>query len=137
MKTIKQFIKASHINAQLIRAVIRQIGGFDNFKQYARDVANHGADAGFSGFIYYTDTNAFFKRNKSAILECAKNLASDIGEDVFTMIAGFNCLKTDPVTVSEAIHNPRTNDPENVRNALAWFALEEVARSYSDLLDGQ
>lgn len=137
MKTIKQFAKESHINAQLIRAVIRQIGGFDSFKQSARDVANHGANGGFSGFIYYTDTNAFFKRNKAAILECAKALANDLGEDVFAMIAGFNCLKTDAVAVSEAIHNPRTNDPENVRNALAWFALEEVARSYSDLAESE
>lgn len=137
MKTLKQFVKASHINEQLIRAVIRQIGGLNSFKQSAHDVANYGANRGFSGFIYYTDTNTFFKRNKAAILECANELANELGEEVLAMIAGFNCLKTDVATVSEAMHNPRTNDPENVRNALAWFALEEVARSYSDLLEAE
>lgn len=75
----------------------------------------------------------FFKRNKAEIIELARNLADEPGENSMALIAGFNCLKTDAETVADAIYNPRTEDPENVRNALAWFALEEVARSYFDL----
>lgn len=135
MKTFKAFTDKSHIDASLIRAVVRQIGGWEEFRERASDVANYGADGGFCGFVYYSDTVPFFKRNKTAILDLAKNMASDFGQDVYEMIAGFNCLKTDSGTVAEAVHNPRTNDPEQVRNALAWFALEEVARSYCDALE--
>lgn len=132
IKTIKQFAKQSHINESLIRAVVRQIGGWESFKESAADVANHGANGGFSGFIYYTDTIAFFKRNKNNIIELMRHMAQEFGEDSMTMVANFNCLKTEPETVADAIYNSRTKDEENVRNALVWFALEEVARSYVD-----
>lgn len=135
MRTIKGFAEKSNIDASLVRAVIRQIGGWQKFKDRAPDVTNCGANRGFSGFVYYRDTVPFFKRNKTAIMSLAKDMASDLGQDVYEMIAGFNCLKTDSGTVAEAIHNPRTDDPEQVRNALAWFALEEVARAYCDALE--
>jgi hypothetical protein len=39
MKTIKQFTNAAgHIDAGLIRAVIRQMGGFESFKESAQDI---------------------------------------------------------------------------------------------------
>lgn len=40
------------------------------------------------------------------------------------------------IEAAEAIHNPRSEDATNVLNALAWFALEEVSRSYSDMSEG-
>lgn len=137
MKTLKSFIEASNISPKLIRAVVRQIGGWDSFKESAQDVANHGASGGVNGFIYYTDTVAFTKRNKKDILAMAEELASSIGEgDAITLIAGFNCLKNySALEVSEAIYNPRSESRTDVFNALAWFTLEEVARSYCDLVE--
>ena len=132
MKTMKQFIAESHISAQLIRAVVRQIGGWESFTDHAADVMNHGADGGYHGFIYFTDTVSFVKRHKAAILDSCKQMADDLGEDVYTMIGGFNCLKISPMEAAEAIHNPRSDERGTVFNALAWYALEEVSRSYAD-----
>lgn len=99
----------------------------------ADDVTNHGASGGFSGWIYYSETEKFTKAHKAAILEMAKQMADDLGEPLYKMIGGFNCLKISEGEAAEAIHNPRSEDRTNVYNALAWFALEEVSRSYSDL----
>jgi len=99
MKTIKEFTEQSNIPTKLIRAVVRQIGGWEEFKGRAEDVTNHGASGGFAGFTYYSDTVPFAVRHKKDILSMAENMADDLGEDTFTMIGGFNCLK---ITASEA-----------------------------------
>ena len=135
--TIAQFCKASHLPESLIRATIRQAGGWDSFREMAPDVTNHGADCGFHGFTYYRDTEPFAKRNKEAILEACQNMADDMGESLYDMIGGFNCLKISGSEAAEAIHNPRSNERTNVLNALAWFSLEEVSRSFTDWQDSQ
>ena len=141
MKTIKEFSEKSHIPASLIRAVIRQFGGWQSFRESAQDITNHGADGGFGGFIYYADTVKFARNNRSHILSMARDMASDIGDgDEYQLIAGFNCLRCDNLTpgaVARAIHTGKGDDATSVLNALAWFALEEVARSYCDLCDAE
>jgi len=129
---LNQFIEKSHLDADLIRAVVRQSGGWNSFKEMAEDIANHGVDGGFHGWIYYTDTVAFTQRNKATIMAAAKAMADDLGESTYGMIACFNCLKMQSDEVAEAIHNPRSDDRTQVFNALAWFAAEEVARSFVD-----
>lgn len=129
---MNQFIEQSNLDAVLVRSVVRQCGGWSNFKHMARDVCKGGADAGFSGFIYYSDTVPFAQRNKAVILEYAKKMADDLGEPLYKMIGGFNCLKISEGDAAEAIHNPRSEDRNSVMNALAWFALEEVSRAYDD-----
>lgn len=134
MKTLKKFIKESNINEKLIRAVVRQIGGWESFTNSAQDITNHGIDGGFHGFIYTAETVKFAKNNLPEIMELAKNLAYQIGEDTYKMIAGFKCLKDYAnLDVCESIYNKKSEDQETVLNALAWFAGEEVARSYIDL----
>ena len=130
--TIKEFCSKSHISEQLIRAVVRQAGGWESFTGMADDVTNHGASGGFSGFIYYSDTCKFATGHKAIILEMAKQMADDLGEPLYKMIGGFNCLKISEGEAAEAIHNTRSEGRTNVMNALAWFALEEVCRSYAD-----
>jgi hypothetical protein len=129
---MNQFISKSHISEKLIRAVVRQSGGWDSFKEMAEDITNHGVGGGFHGWIYHADTVPFAKRNKAAIMELAQQMADDLGEPLYRMIGGFNCLKMAEGEVAEAIHNPRSDDRTQVFNALAWFAAEEVARSYCD-----
>ena len=133
-KTITTFCQeASHIPASLIRATIRQCGGWADFQEIAKDVANHGADGGFSGFIYYVETEAFFKRNREDILQMAQEMASDLGQPVLDLIAGFNCLGCEADDVAKAIYGTKKQDEFHVKNALAWYALEEVARAFSDM----
>lgn len=135
MKTLKTFIKESNINEKLIRAVVRQIGGWESFTNSAQDITNHGIDGGFHGFIYTAETVKFAKNNLPEIMELAKNLAYQIGEDTYKMIAGFKCLKDYAyLDVGESIYNKKSEDYGTVLNALAWFAGEEVARSYTNTL---
>lgn len=119
-------------HASLASAVIRQCGGWESFKEMAQDVANHGADGGFHGFIYYTETVKFAKAHKADILDYARQMADDCGLSLYGMIGGFNCLKISEGEAAEAIHNSRSDDHTSVMNALAWFALEEVSRRYAD-----
>lgn len=94
------------------------------------DVARHGADAGWSGFVYYSDTTAFFRRHKDDILRLASDMAHDMGEDMLAMVAGFRCLHGDyfPSEIAEAIYGGETEGSDVIQNAMVWFALEEVAR---------
>ncbi len=132
---MKQFIEATHIPAALVRAVSRQIGGWESFTNYAEDIQNNGADGGFCGFIYYRDTLAFFRRNRTAIMEMTEQMADDLGEGMLKMIASFNCLRSDELTeddIAKALYTSKGDDAACIQNAMAWFALEEVACSYCD-----
>lgn len=139
MKTLAKFVSESNLPESLVRAVVRQIGGWESFQEHAQDVTNHGINGGFHGFIYYTDTVKFAKAHKSVILDYAREMASDLGESgAYSMIAGFNCFKGQNLTgddVADAINNPRHDEHTNVMNALAWFAGEEVCRSYCDMVE--
>jgi hypothetical protein len=126
----------SNIDATLINAVVRQIGGAVSFKSCAQDIANHGIDGGFHGFIYHSETVPFSRRYRTQILAMAKTMADDLGESSeFELIAGFNCLrdlKLDAGQVAAAIFERHTEYHIEIMNALAWFAGEEVARAYAN-----
>lgn len=129
MKTTSQVIADSNISPTLIRAVVRTVG-----RESIIDLARHGADAGFSGLTYTRDCVAFYKRHKKAILALAEDMASDLGQDMLEMIARFNCLRDynlSPYEVARAIDG-KGEDADTVQNALAWFAAEEVARSFDE-----
>ena len=127
MKTLKH-VKEESGFPSLVGAVIRRIG-----KHRIEDVINHGADQGVPGFIYYHETKAFFKQYKKDILTLAANTAESLGEDMLSMIARFRCLNGDftPFEISKAIHG-NEKYAYLVRNALAWFVLEEVCRMFED-----
>jgi hypothetical protein len=134
--TIKQMIENSNIPAKLIRSVIKQSGGFESFIESAQDIANHGIDGGFHGWIYYTDTCAFFKRNKSAILKLAEDQAFEQG--MLEMIQNFGDFRNNPISLDEvarAIYQGKGEMCEQIQNVMAWYAAEEVVRLYNDLTE--
>jgi len=113
----------------LTRAVIRQLGGRESLE----DVANHGADSGFSGFTYYSETEPFAQRHREAILERLSEDAQELGYDsTLAMVRSFRCLKGETITDGDLMRalcrgkNPV--DGPNLLNALAWYTLEEIAR---------
>jgi hypothetical protein len=125
------------MNKHIIEAVIEQLGGTDNLQ----DVVNHGADAGYPGFTYYKDTCEFYKNNRKEINQMVRDMASDLGEKPVEMVGGFGCLKAynhkadkwEDQEVYDAIGTclfggKLSEETTQVENALAWFALEEVAR---------
>lgn len=133
--TLSQFIAESGLPASLVRSTVRQCGGWQSFQEMAQDVCNHGANGGFGNFIYYADTIAFTKRNKKALLEMCKEQAEDYygkGYSVGQFIAGFNCVDCDAEQVAVALYTGKGDSVTTVYNALAWFALEEVARRYCE-----
>ena len=123
---------------RLTRAILRRLN-----RDELADVARHGADAGWSGFTYTAETNAFFKAHKADILALSGELASDLGESMLEMVQSFRCLghqarftgawacdySTDEI--AEALYSGRGEGAAYIRNAMAWFALEEVARELS------
>jgi len=132
---LKDFIKHSHINPSLIRAVVRQSGGWESFKEAAPDITRHGIDGGFHGWTWYSDTVKFCRRNKKLILELAENMAQDLGEGMLEMIQGFGVFRNDPISVNDlakALYQGKGDDVTTVFNVMSWWVCEEVARSYDD-----
>jgi hypothetical protein len=119
------------MNNTLKNSVIRKVG-----KEACKDIAEHGIDGGFNGFIYTVDTCRFFRRHKKAIVELAESLAQNIGEEVLTMIQGFKCVGKD-YSISEigkVLYGSWKDDDVHtmIGNAMAWFAAEEAAREVVD-----
>lgn len=140
--TLANLIESTNIPASLVRAVVRQMGGWESFKESAPDVTRHGIDGGFHGFIYHAETEPFAKAHKDAISELASSQAQEMGYDsTFAMIRGFGCFKGDTLTDGELMNALcRGRNPENgpnILNGLAWYAGEEVCRAYCDAFDPQ
>ena len=140
---MSDFLKAANINPKLAGAVIRQFGGWQTFQEKANDVANHGIDGGYCGFVYYDETTAFTKKHKKMIIENITHFADELGESFTKVIAGFNCLKNTGITENDvmmALMSPRSCDDyilQQVYNALAWYAGETVAREYVNYLENE
>lgn len=123
----------------LQKNVIKQLSGSSRLNpdtlDTLEDVANHGANAGFSGFIYYTETVAFFKKNRREILAMVEEMSEEFGQDPVQFVASFNCLDNDRETraeIARTLYGSLKKDDHLVANALAWFALEETARQLTD-----
>jgi len=136
MKTLTQFIAQSNISAKLIRSVVRQIGGWQSFKESANDVYNNGATCGFSGFTWYSDTEKFTKNNKKEIIELLKNESDEMGYNMTELLTSFRCFKgMSEHEILNGLYNPLSEDKTTVYNGMAWYALEEVARDYCGLTE--
>jgi hypothetical protein len=132
------------MDKKLIKAVEEQLGSEgEELKADYENVANHGADGGFSGFIYFTETFEFYRKNQKAIVAEVEALAQDLGEEPVNMVRYFNCLSHDTkdrkresdyttAEVALTLYGTPKQHNQYVANALVWFALEEVARHETD-----
>ena len=136
--TLKNFIEFTNTDGKLIKAVKRQYGyGWDDFQDCLKNVSNSpcGAAGGFGGFIYYSETVAFWRRNRKIITERLNDLAFELGENTFQMVMSFGGVKDGDFSEDEigrALYGNYNSDLDLIYNVLAWFALEEVANWYSD-----
>jgi hypothetical protein len=139
MKTKKDFAQHSHLDARLINAVISQFGGWKDFKETARDVERCGMEAGFHRFIYYADTHKFAMKNRNLIVSLLEEAAESMGADVVSMVGSFGVFGGDKMEVEDKkdlykfLGDGRPS-PGKITNVMAWFAAEEVCRSYCDML---
>jgi hypothetical protein len=87
-----------------------------NLRAYARDIAGHGADAGFPCITYTSDTVKIFDRFGDEIWNMAVEEANEFGcKNVADMIAGFR-------------RSDMLDDLATFKNLMVWFACETLAR---------
>ena len=119
----------------LAAAVVAQSGDWESFTENAPDIAAHGIDAGFHGWIYTADTVAFYEENRVRIIEWLSSLADDCGIEPLEMRACWRCLRDcSQAEILQTIAGTAVSD--TVANGLAWGAAEDVARRYSDACEG-
>lgn len=134
--------KLDHVPAPLVRATIKQLGGWSpDTAKSCYDIANFGISGGFSGFIYYTDTVDFFRRNRKNILKLAESERKAYGENgVLALFASFTCMKELDVSETDiaiALFTGKGELSDQVLNCLAWYAAETVAREIYEVLRGE
>jgi hypothetical protein len=138
MKTLKQVLKEQPKELHgIIEAVYEDIG-----KESIEDVNRHGIDGGYGSFIYYKDTIAFWIKYKKEIKIMLSNLADDLGENILTMVQNFNCLSDNRGKdrkpyytideIGEVVYGCDDEQNEQIQNALAWFAAEEICRMFEN-----
>lgn len=92
----------------------------DNLSEYASDIANHGADAGYPHITYTSDTVKVFDTYGDEIWDMAVEMAESMGEkNVAALIAGFG--RADML-----------DSLDRFKNLMVWFACEEIAREIAD-----
>lgn len=137
-KTIKNFREyCGETLGALVVPVKNQMGlGVDEFFSELENVSKSycGAAAGFGGFIWYTETVSFWRRNKAKIMAYADDMAESLCETTLDMVCGFGGFK-DSFTSDEigrALYGNYDEDLTQIYNGMAWFVLEELAYRYSD-----
>ena len=154
---IAGFLQISE-NDKLAQSVFKQLGGENNVESMLetlttlKDIANNSIDGGFHGFIYTKDTAKFFDENKIQILNSLADEAQDFEyANELEMINNFDCIKKSEnpnitmAFINEAMENEGVGKRDemgnledwrysDLKNALAWYAGEKVARKYNDLV---
>jgi hypothetical protein len=98
---------------------IKQRTGADEEPSILEEIANHGADAGWSGFTYTNDCVEFYEAHKEIIWQMLREDANSMGyNNVIAMVATFS-------------RSDMLDDEDSFKNLLAWYALEEVAGRYA------
>jgi hypothetical protein len=132
-KTLKNFIENSSIDAKLIRAVVRQSGGWKSFQDMAPDISKHGIAGGFSGWIYYTETCEFYAKNQALIVGSVEYKSDeDDYKSAQDMVKIFRSIDATLSGIGYTLYGNKSQHDTQIANALAWFAAEEVARSFVD-----
>ena len=101
------------------------------------EVAEHGADAGWSGFTYYKETIKFARRHRDSILAALEEDRSDFGEtSLCSMLRHWKSLNGLSEAEIEASLLSRDESNDNritMENALAWYALEKAAHEIESM----
>lgn len=135
-KTIKNFIEYSSIDAKLIRAVIRQSGGWQSFQEMAQDIYNHGISGGFNGWIYYNETCQFYAKNQSSIVKLVEYQSEEYDyKSAQDMVKGFSFIDATLSEIGYTLYGNKRQHDVQVANALAWCAAESVVNEYNEWMN--
>jgi hypothetical protein len=133
IKSKAQVLKERSEYKKLINAVVSELGGTDSIA----DVNRGGADAGWPGFTYNSDTHKFAMKHRKDIVKMLEQMADDLGEDVVKMVSGFGVFRRSPMDNEDKRELYKylgggKNQQSTITNVMAWFALEEVCRMFED-----
>lgn len=105
---------------ELQKAVIAQLepDSMDELQNTLGDIAQHGADGGFHGFIYYRETVKFHDENEDLLWQNLEDDAKDFGHNSAMEFIG--TFKTE------------ASDITTLKNLIAWYAAEKVAFELTD-----
>lgn len=82
--------------------------------QEMSDIAKHGADTGWHGLTWYTDTCKLYNRFKDEMWDMLVDDANDYGCDALTLLAGFKGASD----VCSAT---------GFENLMTWYAAERIS----------
>ena len=138
--TLKQAAAEINVSERMLSDISRRVGTWAEYRdRIAQEINDHGADGGWSGFIYNYETSAFFRRHSDEIMVMLRDLAYDVGQTPAEMAAGFRCLSgvvdRDVISAVLAFGRASSGDRAAVQNALAWFALETVSARLVDYME--
>jgi len=127
---------APGMNPRLVKAVLENLSDDpEDAMQSLKDVAKHGAEGGFPGFTYYTDTVEFYKRNKRAIVKLLQEEADASEQDPVQMVRNFNCVGEDysPSEISKVLYGATPRQRKRSEEAV-W---KEVIADLGDIVHGK
>jgi hypothetical protein len=136
-------------SAATIRNVITALGytpsgGWESLVELSgnlADCAKHGADGGFSGFIYYNETIAFFLHNRKDIVKNLEITANELGEDIIQMVQNFGVFRYSPPPTTGEIGKALWDTGKvqdnltSLYNVFSWFCLEEISNIWYRYLE--
>jgi hypothetical protein len=140
----------SNFSGRTINSVIIELGfhplhGTNNeFKELSgilKDCSTQGADCGFSGFTYYSDTITFFRKHRTDIVQHMEQAAEEMGTNIISMVQNFGVFRhgdmPSPSEIGRAIwdSSKKWSDLTDLYNVFAWYALEEVSRTWHRYLE--
>ena len=101
------------MNYEELVKVVKAHSGMED--EELKEVVEHGADVGWSGFTYYVDTVEFYDNNEDLIWDLLEEMADNMGhKSPMELIGSFGG--------SQNAHNLTT-----FKNLLSWVALEEAS----------
>jgi len=129
MKTLKQVLSENKNKKRLIKAVLSNID-----YEYIPDILEVGMSSGFGNFIYYKDTLNFFNKYKRDILALVIEVSDSLDSNLLEMISNFKSLdkQFSEMEISEAIFLEKGEYSYIIKNALVWFAVEEICHLFEE-----
>lgn len=125
--------------ATMAEAVIEQLGGVDEDTLDKLNTITNG-NGGYTGFIWYTDTCEFYRRNADTIKANMYELADDLGEGLIEMVAEFGSVKGkysyDEIgyALYAPFHHEMYDSNMYLYDTFAKYALEEVANRFQNFV---
>lgn len=137
----RKFLKDSPAELSAVaKTVIKQLGGyFPESLEALQNVSASpcGAAGGFGGFIYYSETVEYWRKNRKKITLLMEYQAEAIGyENTLEMVQNFNSLQGNYTTdeIARALYGRFDDNLTQIYNTFAWYALEEVAYLWNEFI---